>query len=79
MSTALLRNPSKTMAGVNAVMAFGNPIWRLISRLRRSGRDARVLKTLPDHVLADMGLQKIEIMSGTDGGRHVWVVPHRYS
>ena len=78
MSTvALSRNLSRTMAGIGA-LAFDNPIWRLISRLRKTGKDARVLNTLPDHVLADIGLERVEFMSGTDGGRHVWVTPHRY-
>jgi uncharacterized protein YjiS (DUF1127 family) len=76
-TVALSRNLSRTMAGIGAVVAVGNPIWRLISRLRKTGRDARMLKTLPDHVLADIGLEKIEIR-GTDGGRQVWVIPHRY-
>lgn len=79
MSTAALsRNLSRTIPGLKAIMALGNPIWRLISRRVRTGRDERVLQMLPEHVLADMGLAKIEIMTGTDGGRHVWVIPHRY-
>lgn len=77
MSTAALsRNPLRSIPG--AVVALGSLIWRVINRRIRTGRDRRVLQTLPDHVLADMGLQKIEIMTGTDGGRRVWVIPHRY-
>ena len=75
---ALSRNPSKTSRGINAVVAIGGSIWGRINQRIRTDRDARVLQTLPDHVLADMGLQKMEILSGTDGSRHVWVIPHRY-
>ena len=79
MSTAaLLRNPSKTSRGLNAVAALGNSIWGLINQRIRTGKDARVLQTLPEHVLADLGLEKMEILSGTHGSRHVWVIPHRY-
>ena len=79
MSTvALSRSPSIVGRGFGAVDSFGSSIWSLINRRIRTGRDARVLQTLPDHVLADMGLQKMEILSGSDGGRHVWVIPTRY-
>jgi len=44
----------------------------------RVGKDRRVLQTLPDYVLADMGLEKIEFRSAADGRRDVWVIPHRY-
>ena len=72
------RNLSRTIPGLKAVGTLGNSIWSLIVRYFRTGKDARVLQMLPDHVLADMGLEKMEILTGTDGGRHVWVIPHRY-
>ena len=75
---ALSRNPSRTIAGLKAVGSLGNSIWGALTMRVRTGKDRRVLQMLPDNVLADMGLEKIEIMSGTDGGRHVWVIPHRY-
>jgi hypothetical protein len=75
---ALLRKPSRAAAGVGAVAALGSLIWHGISRRIQVGRDARVLQTLPGHVLADMGLEKMEIMAGTSNQRHVWVIPHRY-
>ena len=79
MSTlALSRSPSKTIPGVKALMAVGNSIRRLISKRLRTGKDSRVLQTLPDHVLADMGLERIEIATGTYGSRQTWVIPHRY-
>ncbi len=76
MSTvALSRNPLRSIPW--AIVALGSLVWRLISRRIRTGRDGRVLQMLPDHVLADMGLERIEITPGTDGGRRVWVIPHR--
>ena len=79
MSTvALSRNPSRVGRGFGAVAALGSSLWNAIERRIRMGRDARELQTLPDHVLADMGLQKMEVLSGSDGSRHVWVIPHRY-
>lgn len=79
MSTAaLLRNPSRTLRGLGAVSALGSSILRFINSQIRTSKDARVLQTLPDHVLADMGLEKMEILSGSNGSRHVWVIPHRH-
>ena len=79
MSTlALSRSPSRTIPGINALVAVGNSIRRLINRRMRTGKDSRVLQTLPDRVLADMGLERVEIMSGTHGSRQTWVIPHRY-
>jgi uncharacterized protein YjiS (DUF1127 family) len=78
VSTALSRHSSRTIPGLRAVGSLGTSIWALIMRRIRTGKDWRVLQMLPDHVLADIGLQKIEIRSGTNGGRQVWVIPHRY-
>jgi uncharacterized protein YjiS (DUF1127 family) len=75
---ALLRSPSRTIPGVKALVAVGNSIRRLAARRLRTGKDSRVLQTLPDHVLADIGLERIEITSGTYGSRQTWVIPHRY-
>ncbi len=79
MSTAALsRNPSRIIAAFSAVMALGRPIRSFISRRVRMGRDARTLQMLPDHVLSDMGLEKMDILTGTNGAREIRVVPHRY-
>jgi uncharacterized protein YjiS (DUF1127 family) len=78
-TVALSRNPSRTMAGLKAVGSLGNSIWAALTMHVRTGRDRRVLQMLPDNVLADMGLEKIEVTSGSNGGRQVWVIPHRYS
>jgi uncharacterized protein YjiS (DUF1127 family) len=78
-TVALSRSPSRTFPGLKAVGYLGNSIWSALTTRIRTGRDRRVLQTLPDHVLADMGLEKIDVMGGTDGRRHVWVIPHRHS
>jgi hypothetical protein len=77
-TVALSRYPSRVGRGIGAVATIGSSIWSLIYRRIRTGNDMRVLQTLPDHVLADIGLQKMEFLSGSDGSRHVWVIPHRY-
>jgi hypothetical protein len=59
-------------------MALVNPILSRVRRWNQIGKDRRVLQTLPDYVLADMGLEKIEFRSAADGRRDVWVIPHRY-
>ena len=74
MSTvALSRNPSKASALLGAVMAFGQSVRRMLAACVKTDRDRRLLQTLPDHVLADMGLERIELPYGPDGDRHVWV------
>jgi hypothetical protein len=75
---ALSRSPSKTILGLQAVMAVGSSFRRLISKRLRTGRDSRVLQNLPDNVLADIGLERIEISAGTHEGRQSWIIPHRY-
>lgn len=77
-TAALSRNPSKAVQGRRGLIGFGSFVWRLVRSGISSNRDARVLQTLPDHVLADIGLEKMEIVTGAGGDRHVWVIPHRY-
>jgi len=77
-TVALSRNPSRIIAALSAAMALGRPIRSLFQRCMRTGKDARTLQTLPDHVLADIGLEKMEILTGTNGAREIWVIPHRY-
>jgi hypothetical protein len=77
-TVALSRTPSRTTQGIRAFGSLGYSIWTLIIRSIQANRDERVLQMLPDNVLADMGLEKMEIMAGSDGQRHVWVIPHRY-
>ncbi len=79
MSTvALSRHPSRIIAALSAVMMLGRPFVSFISKRSRTGKDARTLQGLPNHVLADMGLEKMEILTGTNGNREIWVIPHRY-
>jgi hypothetical protein len=75
---ALSRNPSRAMRGRNAVAALGRLVLSAFRRRLQVGKDRRVLQTLPDYVLADMGLEKIEFRSAAEGRRDVWVIPHRY-
>jgi hypothetical protein len=44
---------------------------------RKARRDARALAMLPDHVLADMGFEKFNVLTGTNDSRDIWVIPHR--
>jgi hypothetical protein len=47
-------------------------------RMRRTARrDARALAMLPDHVLADMGFEKFNVLTDTNDSRDIWVIPHR--
>jgi uncharacterized protein YjiS (DUF1127 family) len=75
---ALLRNPSRALAGIAGVGMLVDSIWGAIQRRIKVARDRRVLQTLPDHVLADLGLEKMDIMAGTGDRRHVWIIPHRH-
>jgi hypothetical protein len=75
---ALSRHPSRTTTGLSAVLALVNLIAARLRRQLQVGKDRRVLQALPDYVLADMGLEKIEFRSTADGRRDVWVIPHRY-
>ncbi len=78
MSTVALSRKPRIVTVLSAVMALGRPFWSLIRRRRKTGKDARALQALPDHVLSDMGLEKMEILTGTNGTREIWVIPHRY-
>jgi hypothetical protein len=75
---ALSPNPSRTIPGLKAVGSLGNAIWSALTMRIRAGKDRRALQRLPDYLLADMGLEKIEVTSGTHGRREVWVIPPRY-
>ena len=54
------------------------PFRNLIRRCRKVGKDARALQALPDHVLADMGFEKMNILTGTNGSREILIIPHRF-
>jgi uncharacterized protein YjiS (DUF1127 family) len=78
VSTAASCHPSKSAARMSAVAEFGARIRAGIRRHLRSGRDRRMLQTLPDSMLADIGLEKVEILSASNSRREVWVIPHKY-
>ena len=78
MSTSTLAKvPSRTFLGAGAVTALASLILSALRRRMRLGRDRRLLQRLPDYVLADMGLERIEFRAA-NGSRDVWVIPHRY-
>jgi hypothetical protein len=77
MSVALPRNP-RIAAVLSAATALGCPICNFIAKRVRMGRDARTLQMLPDNVLSDMGLEKLEVLTGTNGDRDIRVIRHRY-
>jgi hypothetical protein len=60
-----------------AVTALASLILGALRSRMQFGRDRRLLQRLPDYVLADMGLARIEFRA-TNGSRDVWVIPHRY-
>jgi hypothetical protein len=75
MSVALPRSP-RIAAVLSATTALGCPIRRFIAK--RIGRDARTLRMLSDNVLADMGLEKLDVLIGTNGDRDIRVIHYRY-
>ena len=72
----LAKVPSRTSAGA-AMTALASLILSALRRRMRLGRDRRLLQRLPDYVLADMGLERIEFRAA-NGSRDVWFIPHRY-
>jgi uncharacterized protein YjiS (DUF1127 family) len=59
------------------VTAVVSLVLGALQRRMRLGRDRRLLQRLPDNVLVDMGLERIEFCA-SNGRRDVWVIPHRY-
>ena len=76
MSVALPRNP-KIAAVLSATTALGCPIRSFVAKRVRIGRDARTLRMLSDNVLADMGLEKLDVLIGTNGDRDIRVIHYR--
>lgn len=78
MSTlALSRHPSRAAAAISGIVAFAMSIFRRIGRRMKLGKDRRAVQAMPDSLLADLGLERIEIRTA-DGHREVWTIPHRY-
>jgi uncharacterized protein YjiS (DUF1127 family) len=70
---ALLRNPSRI--GVRTILTFGSFILEWFNERSRATRDECQLQRLPDRVLADIGLERMEILPGTDG--RIKIIPRR--
>lgn len=68
---------SRALTAWNAVIALGRLIRSRLRRRAKAGQDTRALQRLPNHVLADIGLERIEVMSVSEGKREIWIVPHR--
>lgn len=78
MSTAALpRNPSRAPAKRNAVAALVILAWRRLRRRMQAGRDRRALQALPDYMLSDLGLEKMELRTSLQDSREVWLIRHR--
>ena len=75
-SVALSRNPSKLAEAWHAVARFGTLILRRLMGRTKVGKDRRVLQTAPAHLLADIGLERVEIRT-TSGDHEMWVRPRR--
>jgi uncharacterized protein YjiS (DUF1127 family) len=75
-TVALSRNPSRTAAAWNAVAEFGILISRCIRGWMKIGKDRRALQAVPAYLLADMGLERLEIRT-TSGNHAVWIAPRR--
>ena len=76
MSVARPLNP-KIAAILSAARVVGCPIYEFIAQRVRMSRDARTLQMLPDSVLADMGLEKLHVLTGTNGNFEIRVIRHR--
>jgi uncharacterized protein YjiS (DUF1127 family) len=76
-TAALSRNPSKLAAVGHAVARFGAPILRRFHGRTKAGKDRRVLQTAPAHLLADIGLERVEIRT-TSGDHEMWVAHRRF-
>ena len=63
---ALSPYSSRTIPGLKAVVKLGKLNLERPDDWIRAGKDRRVLQMLPDNLLADMGLEKIEVRSGND-------------
>jgi hypothetical protein len=75
-TAALSRNPARTAAVRNAVAGLGNLISRCFRQRMRVGKDRRTLQAVPAYLLADMGLERMEVHT-TAGSHEVWLKPRR--
>lgn len=75
-TVALSRNPARTAAARNAVVALCVLVSRCIRSWMKIGKDRRVLQTVPAYVLADMGLERIELRTSV-GSQDIWLQPRR--
>jgi hypothetical protein len=75
-TVALSRNPARTAAAWNQVAGLLALISRCIRSWMKIGKDRRVLQTVPAYVLADMGLERVELRTSV-GSQDIWLRPRR--
>lgn len=75
-TAALSRNPSRPAAVRNPVAGFVNLISRYFRMRAKIGKDRRTLQAVPTGLLADMGLERMDIRTST-GDHSVWIRPRR--
>ena len=78
-TVAAIPRRSSVAVAAGAVAALMRAAVHVIGHRRKTRRDRRTLQTMPDYMLADIGLQKLEFRSSSDGRSGVWVIPSRYS
>jgi hypothetical protein len=76
-TAALSRNPSRTAAVFKAAAGLRTLISRTIVWRVKTGKDRRMLQSVPAYLLADMGLERMEIRT-TAGSEEVWFAHRRY-
>jgi hypothetical protein len=75
-TAALLRNPPRLAATLDAVARLAALFSRPARGRWRIGKDRRTLQAVPAYLLADMGLERLEIHT-TSGNHDVWIAPRR--
>jgi uncharacterized protein YjiS (DUF1127 family) len=66
---AFSRGWSRTAADTNPILFVAIVVWRRVRRQMRIRNDRRVLQSMPDHMLADIGIGRGEIPYATTFGR----------
>jgi uncharacterized protein YjiS (DUF1127 family) len=75
-TAALSRNPSRAAAVWTAVAGFGTSIFSCLRSWMKIGKDRRTLQTVPAYLLADMGLERMELRTSS-GDHAIWIAPRR--
>lgn len=76
-TAALSRNPSRLTATLDAVERLAALFTRRVGSRSKIGKDRRALQAVPDYLLTDIGLERLEIRT-TSGYHDVWISPRRF-